>query len=552
MKALRAQSIAFRLFISAAFWSFTILLIAGVVLSAINRRSTEASFDERLGVYLKALVVNVAASPGDESRAGPAQLIDPEFGLARSGWYWQITRLDSGKADSGKAEIKTSPSLADSLLPRLETNVPPAEEGAPHAGYVTGPDDRRLRLVERVIDAGDEGRYLIQVAANAEEIESDIESFEYALGATFLLLAIALIGSMALAVRFGLSPLRALQEGVAAIRRGEAEQVKGDFPQDIAPLAAEVNLLLEANREVVERARTQVGNLAHALKTPLSVLINEAEAGSPTLAEKTKEQAEIMRHQVAFYLDRARAAARANALGSATEVKPVIESLARTFQKVYRDRALAFSIDAPDGLKFRGEEQDLTDLIGNLLDTPANGRAAVSTFTLRASRVRMAAAGLSSSPRSTTTGQASTRKRGPKHYAAARGSTNRGRAPASAYRSSSISPTFTAAPCNSTTARWAACARRCGCPPLEANRKGNLREAGLDGLAETFGGMRRRGDAGGLLGDWAKRAASGRRLGCGAGWPAAGARDRHSGHAWRRPRRISRNGARKQRSRRGV
>ncbi len=367
MRALKAQSIASRLFISAAFWSFTILLIAGIVLSAINRRSTEEAFDERLGVYLKALVVNVAASPSDEQRAG-AQLIDPEFGLARSGWYWQITRLDAGKTGPGKSEIRTSPSLADSLLPRLDPNIPSSEEGVPHAGYVTGPDDRRLRLVERVIDAGEEGRYLIQVAANAEEIESDIEGFEYALGATFLLLAIALVGSMAFAVRFGLSPLRALQEGVAAIRRGEAEEVKGDFPQDIAPLAAEVNLLLEANREIVERARTQVGNLAHALKTPLSVLVNEAEAGSPRLAEKTKEQAEIMRHQVAFYLDRARAAARANALGSATEVKPVIEGLTRTFEKVYRDRALAFSIDAPDGLKFRGEAQDLTDLIGNLLD----------------------------------------------------------------------------------------------------------------------------------------------------------------------------------------
>ena len=100
MRALRAQSIASRLFISAAFWSFTILLMAGVVLSAINRRSSEEAFDERLGVYLKALVVNVAAPPGDEQRAGTAQLIDPEFGLARSGWYWQITRLDAGKGSS--------------------------------------------------------------------------------------------------------------------------------------------------------------------------------------------------------------------------------------------------------------------------------------------------------------------------------------------------------------------------------------------------------------------------------------------------------------------
>jgi signal transduction histidine kinase len=367
-KALNAQSIASRLFLSAAFWSFTILILASVVLSAINRRSAEADFDERLGVYLKALVVDVATSSSDEARAAPPTLIDPEFGLARSGWYWQITRLDAAKSEPGKSEIKTSPSLTASLLPRLDKAVPPSEEGVAHSGYVIGPDDRRLRMVERVIDAGDEGRYLIQVAANAEEIESDIESFEYALGATFLLLAVALIGSTALAVRFGLRPLRALQEGVSAIRRGEAEQIKGDFPEDIAPLAAEVNLLLDANREIVERARTQVGNLAHALKTPLSVLINEAEAGSPTLAEKTKEQAEVMRHQVAFYLDRARAAARAGTIGPATEVKPVIEGLTRTFEKVYRDRALDFRIDAPEDLRFRGEAQDLTDLIGNLLD----------------------------------------------------------------------------------------------------------------------------------------------------------------------------------------
>ncbi len=135
-------------------------------------------------------------------------------------------------------------------------------------------------MIEREID-DDEGRYLIQVAANADVIQTQIERFEYALAATFLVLAVALLGSTALAVRFGLRPLRVLQEGLAAIRRGEAERISGDFPQDVAPLAAEVNLLLESNRAVVERARTQVGNLAHALKTPLSVIVNEAEFGQP-------------------------------------------------------------------------------------------------------------------------------------------------------------------------------------------------------------------------------------------------------------------------------
>jgi signal transduction histidine kinase len=375
LKALNTQSIASRLFISAAFWSSTILIVAGLGLSALNARSSEASFDEQLGVYLKALVANVAVV-GDEARAGASPVIDPQFELAFSGWYWQIARLDRDPP-----EIRTSRSLFATQLPGLGEA---GERGAVRSGYVAGPGDRPLRMIEREIDAGEEGRYLIQVAANAEVIQGQIEHFEYALAATFLVLAVALLGSTALAVRFGLRPLRVLQEGLAAVRRGEAERISGQFPQDVAPLAAEVNLLLEANRGVVERARTQVGNLAHALKTPLSVIVNEADSNSPRLAEKVREQAGVMRRQVSFYLDRARAAARASAAGAATEVRPVIEGLARTFEKVYRDRALAFSIEAQDGLRFRGESQDLTDLVGNLLDNA--GKWARARVVIRAER----------------------------------------------------------------------------------------------------------------------------------------------------------------------
>ncbi len=362
LKALNAQSIASRLFISAAFWSSTILIVAGLGLSALNARSSEANFDEQLEVYLKALVANVAVV-GEETRAGASPGIDPQFELAFSGWYWQITRLDLDRP-----EIRTSRSLFATQLPSLGESDAEEERGSVRRGYVVGPGDRPLRMIAREIDAGEEGRYLIQVAAIADVIQTQIERFEYALAATFLVLAVALLGSTALAVRFGLRPLRVLQQGLAAIRRGEAERISGEFPQDVAPLAAEVNLLLDANRGVVERARTQVGNLAHALKTPLSVIVNEADSNSPKLADKVREQAGVMRRQVSFYLDRARAVARAGAAGSATEVRPVIEGLVRTFEKVYRDRPLSFSIVAQDGLRFRGESQDLTDLIGNLLD----------------------------------------------------------------------------------------------------------------------------------------------------------------------------------------
>ncbi len=378
LKALNAQSIATRLFISAAFWSSTILVVAGLGLSALNARSSEASFDEQLGVYLKALVANVAVV-GDEAKAGASPVIDPQFELAFSGWYWQITRLDVDHP-----EIRTSRSLFATQLPSLAEADAEDQRGSVRRGYVVGPGDRPLRMIEREIDAGEEGRYLIQVAANADVIETQIERFEYALAATFLVLAVALLGSTALAVRFGLRPLRVLQEGLAAIRRGEAERISGEFPQDVAPLAAEVNLLLEANRGVVERARTQVGNLAHALKTPLSVIVNEADSNSPKLADKVREQAAVMHRQVSFYLDRARAAARARAPAASTEVRPVIEGLVRAFEKVHRDRSLSFSIETPDGLRFRGESQDLTDLIGNLLDNA--GKWARERVAVRAER----------------------------------------------------------------------------------------------------------------------------------------------------------------------
>jgi signal transduction histidine kinase len=380
--ALAGRSIASRLFLAAAFWSTLILALAGLGLSALNARWTEENFDDQLGVYLKALIAN--ALPNEEGKGAAPAAVAPQFELAFSGWYWQITRLDSNPP-----EIRASKSLFATQLPRLVTVSP--DQGEVLSGYVVGPGGRKLRMVEREIDAGDEGRYLIQVAANADVIQSQERGFEWALAATFLTLALALIGSTGLAVRYGLRPVRALRDGVAAIRRGEAEQIAGEFPQDVAPLAAEVNQLILANREIVERARTQVGNLAHALKTPLTVLVNEAESSSPSLPEKVREQAEIMRRQVGFHLDRARAAARAQAVGVVTEVRPVVEGLVRTFEKLDAERSLNFTVDLQGGLRFRGEQQDLTDLIGNLLDNA--GKWARETVSIRAYRLATAAKG---------------------------------------------------------------------------------------------------------------------------------------------------------------
>lgn len=361
----KSLSIAARLFVSAAVLSTAILLVAGLALSAIYSATALTSFDESLGVYLRALVADLASSTGagDENRSDFGQLGEPLFELALSGWYWQVTRLD-GKAP----EIRGSRSLFAARLPKLADEGVPAGVGGARKGYVKGPDERRLRQVERIIDVGDQGIYLVQVAATTDTIDGEIAGFELELVLTFGLLATALVGSVVLQVRYSLRPLWRLQDGVAAIRRGEHEKIEGDFPQDIAPLAGELNLLVTANREVVERARTQVGNLAHALKTPLSVILNEAAVETSSLAEKVKEQATIMRDQVTYYLDRARVAVGAKALGNVTEVAPVVAALQRTFEKIYKDKELTLTAKVADTVKFQGERQDLQEMIGNLID----------------------------------------------------------------------------------------------------------------------------------------------------------------------------------------
>lgn len=364
MFSLGRRSIASRLFLSAAFWSVSILLIAGFALSQLYGHTAEQDFDSRLAFYLKALVADVA-SPAEETRTGPGQLGEPQFELSLSGWYWQITRLDKSPP-----EIKTSRSLFGARLTPLATDAAQAFPGL-RKGYVIGPDDRRLRMVERNIDIDEDGRFLVQVAATTDDIEDEINAFRLSLAVTFAVLALALSVSTALQLRFGLAPLRRLRQGLGAVRSGEAARIEGAFAPDIAPLAGEINLLIGANLEVTERARTHVGNLAHGLKTPLSILVNEADADKGPLAAKVREQAGVMQDQINYYLDRARAAARAVNYGAGAPVEPMLAGLLRAFQKIHAGRRFDIALSGGAALRFRGEKQDFEEMAGNLIDNAA-------------------------------------------------------------------------------------------------------------------------------------------------------------------------------------
>jgi signal transduction histidine kinase len=360
---MRQSSLATRLFLSATAWLVVILAITGIVLSSVYRDSTERAFDRRLNLYLRTLIAEVA-TPDDPPDRQFQSLGEPLFELPLSGWYWQITRTDTDKP-----EVRASRSLWDKKLPKLETEGIELSPAGIRIGYVEGPENQDLRVVERPVDLGSDGKFLVAVAGDASEIFDETRSFDYYLGGTFTALGIVLLLTTLFQVRYGLAPLKRISESIADIRSGRAERLEGEFPVEIAPLARETNALIDANREIVERARTHVGNLAHAIKTPLSVIINEATIHrADPFAVKIMEQADVMRDQVAHHLERARIAARVTIVSTVTDVAPAIEALRRTMEKIHRDRAILIEAKADPFAKFRGERQDLEEMAGNLVD----------------------------------------------------------------------------------------------------------------------------------------------------------------------------------------
>jgi signal transduction histidine kinase len=351
-----------RLLFVAVLWSAVTLVAAGLLLSQLYRDAAERAFDARLHVHLKAIVAAVSAAPED-AEVTLGSFGEPRFDLPLSGWYWQVKPIEGRRG-----ETLASSSLWDQALPTLVERGAGETRGMTREAYARGPADQRLRMVERRIDFGSGMVYAVTVAGDADEIDADVTAFVRTLWLVLGTLGLGITLSTLLQVRWGLRPLGRIRSALAAIRSGSAPRLEGDFPKEIAPLAKEVNDLIAANQDVLERARTHVGNLAHALKTPLSVITNEARAHEGPFAEKVGQQASIMRAQIQHHLDRARAAARIAVTVETTELAPVVMGLERAMERIYRDKGVKVRTRIKEGLRFRGERQDLEEILGNLVD----------------------------------------------------------------------------------------------------------------------------------------------------------------------------------------
>jgi signal transduction histidine kinase len=363
-RRLRLESLSSRLIAAAAVWTMLGLAVGGAVLSNAFRMAAQNSFDAALQADMDGLIA--AAEPDPNGGVMLAdRFLNHKFDRVYSGLYYQIKAGNSGGQ------------ISRSLFDREINPVNQSRKGPLTWGNAVGPENQQLRVVSRRVDlTPDNSRdadYTFLVAGDLSEVERQTRDFNTTLFWSFLLLGLGLIAAILVQVKVGLLPLRQVSKGLAKIRDGEARRLDGNFPTEIAPLATELNSLIQHSEEVVGRARTHVSNLAHFLKTPLSVLAAEAEsherdAAAAPLAEMVKRQVFSMRRQVDHYLARARAAGSLDVLGNRTQISAVMGDLSRVIARIHAVRGVVIDAECDDGLYFRGERQDMEEMLGNLID----------------------------------------------------------------------------------------------------------------------------------------------------------------------------------------
>lgn len=349
------HSLKLRLMAAAALWALPVLLLAGALLLWAFRTHLERQLDAELSAYQGELLA--AASIDGAGKLVLAYMpANPRFARPLSGWYWQAALGDAVVLQS----VSAGP-MGPGALPLLSSNDGVTE--------LHGPGGRELRAFRRKVTLpGASAPVTVLVAAPCDEIDADVKQFAVHIVLIFATLGIAFLMAVYLQVGFGLRPLTHLRREIAAIRNGRAERLSTSFPDEIEPVVAEVNALIQHNRQLIDRARNEAGNLAHALKNPLSVLSHEITGLQGTQRQVLESQVQSIVGQVERILKRIRTAGPSATGQARVALADVVDDLAFSLGTIYRDRNLDLRAQIGPETVFAGDKEDLVEMLGNLGD----------------------------------------------------------------------------------------------------------------------------------------------------------------------------------------
>nr|WP_297801277.1 sensor histidine kinase [uncultured Brevundimonas sp.] len=368
MRLRPSRSLTRRLIWLAAGWICLALILTGLVLTSLFQESALRRLGSTLNDTIDEVVVAATFTP--EGHLFIGEIRDARTERLLSGKYWMVAEptadgsleVVAGSESLGGSQLTFSPDLLDRLQGAFGQTV----------SYSTddGPKGEPLRIAASIKTLpGRETPIVFFAGVDRTDVDADTRQFATVTWLALLMLGLGLVAAVFVQVRIGLRPLYDLDRAIAAVHLGRSNRVEGSYPREIQPLADQVNLLLDHSQETVERQRTHVGNLAHALKTPLAVMLAEAGTKEGPLQDIVRRQAQVMRDQVEHHLRRARAAARAaHGLGESTPVEEVLDELAVMIERVFEEKGVEIDWRAPESLAFRGERQDLQEIFGNLIE----------------------------------------------------------------------------------------------------------------------------------------------------------------------------------------
>lgn len=338
------------------------IFAANILIANLFKEHALKQFEDSIQVQSN----QVASLVAFDSRSGQIKLTapasEPRWSAPLSGYYWQINLPDG--------QLLRSRSLWDSTLNVRKTET----AGASNFYYIDDLSSQHLLALTKSLSIDDgKTKFLLTIASDTKELDKAILAFQSSIQGYLLILAIVLLAILFLQITFGLSPLVALKKALHRFHIGEADKVNGVFPVEFSPLVAELNAVIEKNSSIVTRAKTQAGNLAHAMKTPIAVISNALEdknISEESFKALVKEQISNAKEQIDWNLAKARAATASKNPRLKTPVLPVIESIVVVMHKVYAEKALKIEIQNPTASPsiFNGEEYDLQEIVGNILD----------------------------------------------------------------------------------------------------------------------------------------------------------------------------------------